>query len=49
MIVASGVRLVDTSIPRVELRAAWEGITYVRMVLWADQLIMEGDSSMVVT
>lgn len=33
LITAEGVRLVDTSVPRMELRAAWEGITYARIAL----------------
>lgn len=48
LIVAGGVRLVDTYVPWMELRVAWKGITFARMILWADELIMEGDSSMVV-
>lgn len=31
-----------------ELRAAWEYITYARIILWTNQLIVEGDSLMMV-
>lgn len=42
------VRLVQASMSRMKLRVAWEGITYVRITLWVDRLIMEGDSLAVV-
>lgn len=31
-----------------ELRIAWKGIIYARLVFWADHLIVEGDSALVV-
>lgn len=48
IIAAGSVRLVETSVPRTELRMAWEEIRFVRLTLHADQLIIEGDSAMVV-
>lgn len=47
MIAACGVQLVDNSMLGAELRAAWEGITQM-MVLLIDRLIVEEDSSVVV-
>lgn len=48
LIMAGGVWLIDISMHGMELRAAWEGITYAKLVLCANHLIMEGDSAVVV-
>lgn len=43
-----GVRFVKISMPRIELRMGWEGITYARIILGIDRLIMERDSLAIV-
>lgn len=48
LIAVGGIRFVETSVPRVELRATWKGIYFARLTLRADCMIVEGDSSTVV-
>lgn len=44
----SGVWLVETCVLEAELKAAWEGICYARLILWANRLIVEEDFAKVV-
>ena len=45
---AGGNHLVEPMVPDVELRMAWVGIVFARQALDAGQIIIEGDSAMVV-
>lgn len=47
-IAADGVWLVEISLAGAELRAAWKGISFARLILQACRLIVEGDSVMIV-
>lgn len=47
LIMARGVRLIETSMPETELRVVWEGICFVRLTFWIDYLIVEGVSTMI--
>ncbi|XP_008813270.2 uncharacterized protein LOC103723949 [Phoenix dactylifera] len=48
LIAVEDQRIFDTSVLGVEIRAAWEGVTYARRVLGADYILLEGDSAMVI-
>ena len=45
-IVADESRLFETTITGAELRGTWKGISYERLHLKADQLVVERDSTM---
>ncbi len=48
LVALGGQRIFDASVVCAELRAAWEGISYARRILHADQVILEGDSATVI-
>lgn len=47
-VAARDVQFIDTSVHGAELRIVWKGITYARVILRADHLIVEWDSVLVV-
>ncbi|XP_038986517.1 uncharacterized protein LOC120112011 [Phoenix dactylifera] len=49
VVVAGGCQIFDTSVPGAELRAAWMGMCYVRRVLQATSVLLEGDSATVIS
>ena len=44
-----GHHLLEPLVPEVELHATWVGIIFVRQILGATQLVVEGNSAIVVT
>lgn len=48
MVVAGGSHLFGPSILGAKLQATWIGITYVRLILQVDQLVIKSDSATVV-
>nr|AEG74556.1 predicted protein [Phoenix dactylifera] len=48
LVATGGQRIFDSSVVCVELKAAWEGISYAKRTLGADRIILEGDSATVI-
>lgn len=48
LVAAGWIHVFNTSVPDTKLRATWAGIVYVRRVLQADQLIVEGDLATII-
>lgn len=49
LVVAGGYYLFELTILAMELRGAWTGVTYTRRILYAEYLIIEDDSAIVVS